>query len=277
MRCPRCNSRKFKVENFREICDNCLFSRSLQRETISTSGYHYGSDKTSNIVRNSDEIVNICYHNVAYKYPIIRDNPQVSLPIKIKMRGWIKEQKETENVTIQRTPKSVIFYLKKRITVDLRDREKAVREAETFIHREAQAFSSFYGIVLGEAEPLSKEVKIIEPFLPAGSKFTGKIAKSVYNTGQVEFTDPEKAMDHTKNFVENMAILNRVDRIENAMTTFAVGMEQHMILINELQNTAKSMDNAVKNITPLYLKLWSKIKRFFRCSNTKMANIDAEK
>ena len=272
-KCPNCNSKKYHGNSFMKKCENCGFEwkNPSYHKFAFTYGSHYGAEKTQNIVRNSEKFGQIEYHNIAYKFPIICDNPQLSLPEIIPMKNWNKEQLKTKQVTIQRTPKSIIIFLNRRITKDVKDINKAISEAETVIRSEAQAFSKKYNIVLGEPEPLKKEMKLIPPFLPAGVKFEGKIAKSVYNDGTIEFTDKDKAGEHTKNFVENMALVNKVDginqkldKLNGALNTFAVGMEQHMILISELQNTARSMDKAVNNITPLYLKIWKKIRSWFK-------------
>jgi len=286
MRCPKCNSRKYKGNAFSKLCSNCGFhwENPKYRKTTFTSEPHLGSDRTSNIVRNSEQFlhkqrdvnvncpkqITIDYHNVAYKYPIIRDNPNVHLSEIIKMKGWNKEQEHTKDVTIQRTPKSVIFYLRKRIKKDISQSDTAVKIAETVIKQEAMAFSEKYGIELGEPEPLSKEVKIEPAFLPAGTMFKSKIAKSVYPDGQVEFIDKKDAMEHTKNFVDNMALLNRVDRIENIMEGFSENIVTHMEVLRsireEIGNLAsinKENFELLKDVKiPFHKKMWSKISSY---------------
>jgi hypothetical protein len=90
----------------------------------------------------------------------------------------------------------------------------------------------------------------MSPFVTAGTLFRGKIAKSVYPTGQVEFIDKDKAMEHAKTFIENMSIESKADKIIDAMEVFGKGMEQHMALIQELQNTARVMQTTYK---PLWM------------------------
>jgi hypothetical protein len=299
MRCPKCNSRKFNSDNFNDICENCGFSRPQQRKTILVGNHQGGGDrnngfviKVPNSLRNrrfyndnlhkGDKNIIIDYHNVAYKYTIITDNKNVHLPKIIKLKGWNKEQVQTDKVTIQRTPKSILIFLRKRIKTDISQLDTAVEEAEAVIHQEAMAFQRKYGIILGEPEPLSKEVKIEPAFVDAGTLFKGKVAKVVYNEGQVEFIDKKDANIHAKNFVENMGLLNRVDSIEHKMDNLAIHLNEqtsimdgfsknvvtHMEVLRNIGSGIKEFREEVSKInTTLYSRLWGKFTRWFRKKN----------
>ena len=205
--------------------------------------------------------VYVDYHRVAYRFPIIQDNPDIHLPKIISMKGWEQEQVENSRVLIQRNTKTVVVYLKGRIKKDFKDRNDAVDEAMRIVHEEAHAFEDQYGIKLGTPKPLSKEVKLEPSFLPAGVLFNNNIAKSVYPDGHIEFIDKDKAMDHAGRFVENMALQDSSPQIMALMQKFNENLEIHYNVLNNMEATMRKIAEAKQ---PLYIKFANYVKRIFK-------------
>jgi DNA-binding MarR family transcriptional regulator len=65
----------------------------------------------------------------------------------------------------------------------------------------------------------------------------GKIDKSC-GYGEIDWTDPVSAYNY-------LSMPDRLERIEKSMEVFAVGMQQHMLLIKELRETVRALKNIV--------------------------------
>lgn len=243
-RCPKCRSRKWRenqLEKGKWKCFKCGFEWWDPRyhKPIPTNEQRYGGV-------NGNAIPLIDYHNIVYKFPIIKDNPNVHLPNQKQMRGWIQEWETIKQAKIQRTPKHVIIFLNKRIKKTFKETDNLDEEILTYIMKIAENFQKKYNIILGKPQPLRKEVKLLEGFR-SPVQFHGKKIKCVYSDGRIEFIDPEKAIIHTKNFIENMALETKSDliikTIDGGFNTLHYLLSQQNEIISKQTDILKSIAN----------------------------------
>ena len=261
-RCFSCGSSK--VEN--GVCSDCGFSSDstkqfllgtpLWRRQTSRNG-----DKSSFLSDKQPILTQIDYHNTAYKFPILKDNKEAHLEHSRKLRGWTEEWTESGSVEVRRTTKSLIVYLKSRLKSSIGSmgvsRTRHLEEAE----REAREVAIRLGITIGEPEPIRKEIKIVEPFV-SGVQFRTDKVKCVYPSGEIEFIDPKEAEKHTKNFIENMAMLNHAKLLEEDLLKFTKQLEIHYGVLGDISKaidrlSAETSLLAKSNVKPT---LWQRLK-----------------
>jgi len=212
--------------------------------------YYYGNGNSALVVVY-DQMALIDYHNIVYKFSIMKDNPVAHLPNQKQMRGWIQEWEEKDFVKFQRTPHSIIIFLNKRIFRD--DTGTVESEVLEMVKQHAKKFQERYTIQLDidHPEPVRKEVKLLEGFRSA-DQFQGNLVKCVYPDGRIEFVDKEKAVTHTENFIENLAIESKADSIIKAMdggiNTIAYLLTQQNEIILKVLNKSSFFSRLKKSL-----------------------------
>jgi len=262
-RCLKCRSRKFRqFAKGKWKCLSCGYEwwNPTFHKPISPKEQRWGgvnstvsalsSVKNESVGQNSTTDTSLIdYHNVVYKFSIIKNNSEAHLPYQKQMRGWIQEWEEKDSVKFQRTPYSIIIFLNKRV---LRD-DVGIVEQEVLdtIKLYAKQFMERYAIKLDidHPEPVRKEVKLLEGFHSA-EQFQGKLVKCVYPDGRIEFIDKEKAITHTENFIENLSLENKAADILKAMDggfdTLAYLMTKQNEILEKVLNVSKPEGLTVK-------------------------------
>jgi len=259
-RCPNCKSRKFREklqERGKWKCFNCGFEwwNPTYHRTISPKEPRWGGDNGLAMA--------IDYHNIVYKFSILKDNPSAHLPNQKQMRNWIQEWECEGFVKFQRTPHSIILFLNKRIFRD--DVGTVESDVLEMVKYHARKFQERYSILLDidHPEPVRKEVKLLEGFVSA-EQFQGKLVKCVYPDGRIEFIDKEKAVSHTENFIESLALESKAAVILDALAKWNVNFELHYSVLNDMKDTLKLIQqNGNGNHVPKPEGFTIKILRFF--------------
>ena len=116
----------------------------------------------------------------------------------------------------------------------------------------AKEIQETYSMVLNlnHPEPISKEIKLLEAF-QSPIQMMGKKIKVVYPSGEIEFIS-EDAVDSLKNFMNNMAMTNKIPQIENAMAEMAANWNLHRQVLVDLGNKIAEMNKPKPSI-------WSRI------------------
>jgi len=249
-RCPVCNSRRWrenKIEKGKWKCFKCgkEWLDPRYHTTIFPKNNGGGALNGNAIALNSNQTAIIDYHNIVYKFFIIKDNPNIHLQYQKQMRGWIQEWEEKDFVKFQRTPHSIIIFLNKRVFRD--DIGVVEFEVLELVKIHAQRFSERYNIILdlNHPEAVRKEVKLLEGFHSA-EQFQGKLVKCVYPDGRIEFIDKEKAISHTENFITGLAIENKAEVILDAMVKWNRNFELHYSVLNDMKDTLKNIQDNVQ-------------------------------
>lgn len=239
-RCPNCNHKLYRTVNGC-YCKFCGFeNRSTTHTDRFAKDLRYGSV-------NSNAIPLIDYHNTAYKFKILGQDINVKFPIEKHMRGWVQQWIYEDGVKILKTPENIIVFIDKRFKerIDVKGLEALDEKIRNIAIDAARKVQEKYLMVLdlNNAQPLRKEIKLVEGFKSALMFNTDKV-KVVYPDGTIEFIGAE-ALQSFKNFFNNMAALDKVQELENNMAEFAANWQFHKQLLLDMQATQIAMQKTL--------------------------------
>lgn len=273
MRCPVCNSTKFVQTDVNAYCENCNYvwvSSSIQQFSLGPSLWGRWkppfSDESANFSDKQGKrtlptesvsdmttlpCVEIDYHNTAYKFQIIKDNPAAHLPNRRRMRGWTEEWLDNERAEIRRTTKSLVVYLRGRVKTSIGNTWVVGEQFKQVAIEEAQKVAQSLGIEIGQPEPVRKEIKVCEPFVQ-GVQVQTDLFKMVYPTGEVEFIDKKDAERHVINFVKNMASVNalpeKLDTLTFFMNQFGQQLQVHLGAVKNLGGGVERLCDVIEPV-----------------------------
>ena len=219
----------------------------------------------------------IRFNNYALSLPILRSDKDSHLPSS-KGTGWhgssVREYEYWDDLTVERTTKSVIFHLRQNYAIKVFTEGDFDRAVELVKKRLADAVVRFMdkypGIELDISRQriIQREVEIKHPTLrnelPRDMVFHDTISKKVYKReGSFEMKG-EKAESHAKNFITNMALRDMSPAFVEAFEKYAAQIELHLEATRNWNESAKSLkasiDRLAEGMVPWYVRLWRRIR-----------------
>jgi DNA-binding MarR family transcriptional regulator len=215
-------------------CINARGAINLYRLTQSGSIFLAGIER--NVQR-----CQVRLHNCYWRYPII-EQPLARIDWRrVELQNWGQLIGRELGLTVRKNTKSVEI-ISGIVTGDnpyellLRSRDEADRLA-LYLERKFRMklgrpklgrkphFAMYDPVACKWAESLQLDSE------------NGKIDKSC-GYGEIDWTDPVSAYNY-------LSMPDRLERIEKSMEVFAVGMQQHMLLIKELRETVRALKNII--------------------------------
>lgn len=232
MKCPVCNSKKYKKTEYGSYCYNC--------------NYDHQDIHAPNL---SCDI-----HNNGFRFKIIKDNPNVHFKIVNGMRGWKPEILKTKDFSIRRTKSYVEFYYRKRIKCTLKDSKEILKQLKKQFISEASLFSNKYSIQLDLSPiPLKNRPEIKLPEIISAKNFHNSKMKAVYPKPSPLETHGSDAVESAITLSNNLLTKDLANHIDHRFNQFgeintklletdqkfSKNLELHLAT---LQNINKSMD-----------------------------------
>jgi len=221
MKCPVCNSTRFKGDHKKKKCYRCgyIWKNPRYHKLVFTKDLHIGYGKPQNTMITHDEnnrdYSEIDLHDNKFKFKIIKDNPDISIGDQVKNWPSRKEITQRKDFTIIRTTKHIHISTKKRFLVkilkNIEIREKDTAIIKIFVDQASKIQEEFNIILDPKPLPVMREVKPKEMF-KSPIQFHGQNVKCVYPNGDIEFIGAN-AVDKFITFTDNMAIETHADSI----------------------------------------------------------------
>jgi len=176
-------------------------------------------------------------HNCYWLFPVV-EQPRIEIDWRrVELHNWGQLIGRELGLTVRKNPNSVevvtsVLYGKNPFELLFRSRE----EVDNLASHLEQKFSMKLG------RPRLSRKPHFGVYNPLASKWSenfqldtecGKIDRSL-GYGEIDWTDPVSAANY-------LSMPNRLERIEKSLETFAKGMDQHMLLINELRELVNSL------------------------------------
>ncbi len=215
-------------------------------------------------VRNGNVGGDVCFRvdRFSLRFPVFREGVWPGGGREWEVRGWRARSARFGNVTLVRTSRSVIAYLR---SFYGGDPWRALFDAYNYVLRVVAEFAYKYGWELGIPVPNGKpHFEFPDPFVRESGKVStvknglGFVDASP-GEGEIGFLDPELADRYIRMVTEVpekvSSLEQRVAKIENVMErlsesleVFAKGMEQHMMLISHIQELVLELREVVKGL-----------------------------
>lgn len=185
-------------------------------------------------------------HNCVFRYPILVQ-PSVDLDWRrVQLTNWSQFLGREGGLTVRKNTGSLEVFCD---VMEGRDPNELLILAKEEADRVAKALEARLGMRLGEGKPSRKaHFGIYDPVAALVSKHwelsddVGKIDESEGH-GELDWFSSEAAKDY-------LLMPGYVRKLLEIQRTFAVAMEQHMALIQELREVAKTLKAAIENIHP---------------------------
>lgn len=246
-KCPVCQSTTFKGTKKGKRCNRCGYTwkNPTYDKLVFSKEYRSGS------VNNNGIALKVDFHNTAYKFKILGDS-QTSWPVQKKMRGWVQNWHYDDTFKALKTPNHVIIYLSQRFKKEL----KAIKDIDTLdqmiltkVKNAAKLLMAKYEMVYDLSNPVAirKEIKLQEGFKSPLQMLT-KNVKVVYPDGTIEFINKD-AVKHFKNFFNNMAVMNKVDIIENQLVEHSANLKMHRQVLTDISDAITKQTLILEKIT----------------------------
>lgn len=188
------------------------------------------------------------YHRTAYKFLII-GKTKAHLPGRTRMVNWDKEWVENDNARIEKTTRHLIVRVKRRrISTGSEGVALTGEEIVKVAIGEALKVAHQLDVLIGEAQPMTKEIKVLSPILKGAPMFQTDKVKNVYPSGEPEFIDPKSAEKHAINFMNNMAMLNKVPQLEGYLEQFGKQLMLHLEAIEGIKSGVNQLSVAVERL-----------------------------
>jgi len=185
------------------------------------------------------------YHRTAYKF-LMLGRSKNHLPNRRRMVNWDKEWVETEQAMVERTTRHLIVRVKRRrISTGSDGVVQTGEQIRLIATKEALGVAKKLDILIGEGQPMTKEIKVLEPVLKGAPMFQTPRFKNVYPSGEPEFCDPKRAEKDAINFMQNMAMLNRVPQLEGYLEQFGRQLMLHLEAIEGIKSGVGELSKVV--------------------------------
>jgi len=213
-------------------------------------------------------------HKYVVIAPILAEptSPIGAIRKKTGKNTW-KEYVYRPDVTIEKTSKSIIVYLKKRIWYSVatsQDVDKRLKEVKQFLVGKLWQFVQEHaGLEIDWINAKfyypQKEIEVHDPRLVIrrSMQFVGDTCKKVYKNSGFEITDSGRlrfdSEEGLKRYVDNRVLENNLPRIEQLMrfiveqqSEFAKNLELHRQVLQDIRDNLKKES------------LWQRLKNIFR-------------
>lgn len=244
-------------------------------------------------LKNNEFIVKS--HNYRIKYKVLKDNKEIHFDSKPNtIRNWVPEYGTFSEVSFQRTPNHIVFWLKEPVILKCKraeEIESAKLIAMRTIEEGAKKFQEKFGITLDLAHPevVRKEIKIKNEKLNSiANKIVGNIyndvMKKVYANGEIEYVDEifakqtlanlaledksEKIMEEVKDLREaiNSLLIPALKEQAESNRKLAENLSLHYSVLQEMRECLREMKGR-----SMLKEFGGKLKRFFTNLNKRLS------
>lgn len=245
------------------------------------------SDDSENLEGKKDDSNRDCYgqltpskrrvrvNNLAIRLAILKDDPAIHLAIRKPVaKNQIREYEYHDEVTIERTSRSVIFYLKQNVSLKLMHAYEvsvALEKAKKILRDSVIDFMERHPtLILDFLNPkeVRKEVEVKDDFteqIPRDVLMHDTIFKKVYPKG-VEFIGGE-AETRLKAYFNNQTVkdfapdfLEAFNRMTESLEREIYNKQLHEKVLNDMSLTLKEIRDVLLKKPPLWkrLLLWKR-------------------